>query len=741
MTPSSESPDDSADVLTVHLEAFLQAWETNGYGPCLADHLPDAADPDRSLVLIELIKADLEYRYRSDGPVLRLEDYQAEHPELVEPDGMPVELIFEEYHFRSRCSDNAVDVNDCLTRFPDKADEIRRGLFVEQPGSRSLSGRQLSEMYQPGDHIGDFYLMSTLGIGAFGCVFLARQESMQRLVALKVSSDRGTEAQTLAQLDHPNIVRVYDQVRVPDQDLRLLYMHFAAGGTLQAVVKAASVAETKDGHIVADCIARALEKTGVLSSQHLSLKNEMADKPWADVTCLMGMELAQALQDAHRQGVLHRDVKPANVLLEADGTARLADFNISFHADVESDDAATSFGGSLAYMSPEQLAACDPNHEIQPCDLDERSDIYSLGILLWELMYGSRPFADEVDSEGWSETLSGMRQLRTDGVSDPPRPPASATEELLLSILLRCLESDPAARYRNAGELAQELNLCRQPRIAQLIQKSQTGWQSVALAWPLLAFLFAAVAPHVAAAIFNLYYNEQQIIANLGQGEQQRFTQLVIIINGIAFSVAFAFCIAYSAPVISALRAQRLQLISVHTAARLRSLRLSRFVTILGITEWIIAGMAYPLAIRFSVSTGRLDAIDGVHFFGSLLICGLLAAAYPFYLTATLVMRAFVPAMLRHNQLTQRDTKRLRQLCDQSAWSLYLAGGVPTVAILILQTAQQDGDEVGKLTLQLLSILGAFGFALMLRLSKTLQQDTQALLDAGRTTGGDHPAS
>lgn len=738
MTASSESSranDDSGDVLTEHLEAFLLAWETNGYGPCLSDHLPDNDHPDRRLVLIELIKVDLEYRYHSEGPVLQLEDYLDEHPELGRPDGMPVELIHEEFHLRSKHNGDSVDVNDWLQRFPEQADLIRRRLFLDEPDTPTLSGKQLSELHQPGDHIGDFYLMSTLGTGAFGCVFLARQESMQRLVALKVSSDRGTEAQTLAQLDHPNIVRVYDQIRVPEQDLRLLYMQFAAGGTLQSVVKSSRTADVKDGQVVAQCISEALQRTGVLSSEHVSLKNDMADKPWADVTCRMGKELALALHYAHDQGILHRDVKPANVLLEADGTARLADFNISFNADVESEDAATSFGGSLAYMSPEQLEACDPNHVTAPHDLDGRSDLFSLGILLWELMYGTRPFADEDVAAGWSETLSGMRQLRRQGVSQPPRAPASATEEMLLSILRRCLEPDPDDRYQSARELAQDLDLCRQPRIAQLIQESQTSWRSVALAWPMLAFLFAAVAPHIVAAAFNFYYNEQQIINNLNdEATKGRFEHLVIIINGVAFSVAFAFCIGYAKPVVNAVRARRSEATSSQLDARLRSLRLSRFVTILGITEWMIAGMAYPLALRFSVSSGGLDAIDSVHFFGSLLICGLLAAAYPFYLTATLTIRAFVPALLRHDRLTQADAKRLNQLSDQSAWSLYLAGGVPTVAMLILQTAQQDEDPIGELTLQLLSVLGAFGFAYVLSLSKRLQQDTQALLNACRTS-------
>jgi serine/threonine protein kinase len=557
---------------------------------------------------------------------------------------------------------------------------------------------------------------------------------MQRTVALKISSDKGTEAQTLAQLDHPNIVRVHDQVRLPDENLRLLYMQFAPGGTLQAVVQASRTAETKNGQLIAQCIADALEHTGMLSSQHISLKSGMAEDAWSEVTCRLGMELAQALHYAHGQGILHRDVKPANVLLEADGSARLADFNISFSSQVNGDDVAASFGGSLAYMSPEQLEACDPAKPLQPADLDARSDVFSLGILLWELMYGARPFADETVAGSWSETLQGMTELRRKGVGEPPSPPVGAAEELLLSILRRCLEPDPSSRYQTASELARELGLCLQPRVARLVRHSTTGWRSIGLTWPLAAFLFAAIAPHGFAAWFNLIYNEDRIVLKLTSAHEVRFRQLVIVINGIAFFIGFACCIGYSRPVVQAIRRIREGCTEPHGAARLRSLRLSRFVTTLGITEWIVAGMAYPVALHLIV--GGLNPISQVHFFGSLLICGLLAAAYPFFLTATLTIRSWIPALLRHDWLNADDVARLQRLSNQSAWSLYLAGGVPAVGIMILLTTQEATDDPhSDFPLRVLSALGAVGFAFVLSLSRSLHNDIEALRDTYRLLG------
>ena len=95
------------------------------------------------------------------------------------------------------------------------------------------AGKEKLEKIHPGDRIDDFELIARLGEGAFAHVFLARQISMQRLVAVKISADHGMEPQTLAQLDHDHIVRVYDQRTVADSGLRLLYMQYVAGGTLR----------------------------------------------------------------------------------------------------------------------------------------------------------------------------------------------------------------------------------------------------------------------------------------------------------------------------------------------------------------------------------------------------------------------------------------------------------------------------------------------------------------------------
>ena len=228
----------SMDVLARHLDDFVAAWESAAADPPdLKPFLPERGEI-RRLALVELIKVDLEYRWIARNCPRRLADYLAEFPELGQ-DGVPCDLIYEEFHIR-RQSGQEVAADEYLQAYPGQSAEIAAilGIQTAYETSSFYHRRQQQKMdgIAVGDQIDDFDLLAELGSGAFAKVFLARQRSMQRLVALKVSCDQSTEPQTLAQLDHDYIVRVYDQRLLPERRLRLLYMQYIAGGTLQAVI-------------------------------------------------------------------------------------------------------------------------------------------------------------------------------------------------------------------------------------------------------------------------------------------------------------------------------------------------------------------------------------------------------------------------------------------------------------------------------------------------------------------------
>src|SRR5665213_14698 len=253
----AEKAGDTWDVLARRVQEFLQAWESRAEPPNLAAFLPEGPPALRRLVLLELIKVDLDYRWSRQQAVRIVDDYFAAFPELT-ADGPPCDLLYEEYHIRKRAGDS-VQPSDYLQRYPGRADELARLLGLEAPHTSTLlCPGPPPWMVEAGGTIDDFDLLTLLGKGAFGRVFLARQRSMQRLVALKASADAGDEPQTLAQLNHPYIVRVYDQHLLPDRGLRLLYMQYVAGGTLQSVLE--TIRQTPEAERSGRTLLRAVDK-------------------------------------------------------------------------------------------------------------------------------------------------------------------------------------------------------------------------------------------------------------------------------------------------------------------------------------------------------------------------------------------------------------------------------------------------------------------------------------------------
>jgi hypothetical protein len=399
-------------------DALSAAWDSDDLPPNLADFLPDSPPALRQMVLIELIKIDLEYRWQQHELPKQIEEYVEEFPELVYQDEIPHDIIYEEYHVRAK-TDDAPAAEDYYKRFPRQAKQLERMMSLDPNKACSTTliggggGAQRATEIDVGQQIDDFDLLVQLGKGSFGSVYLARQRSMQRLVALKVSRDKGAEPQTLAQLDHPHIVRVYDQRVLADRKLQLMYMQHIAGGTLADVqeVSRERAPALRTGKIVLDSIDRALDKQGDSPPTDSGVRRRLASWSWPEAVCWIGSRLAAALEYAHNRGVLHRDIKPANVLLAADGSPKLVDFNVSYSSKLEGASAGAFFGGSLAYMSPEQVEAYNPDHDRRPDELDGRSDVYSLGIVLWELLTGSRPFADENFEGTWQDRKLFLERL------------------------------------------------------------------------------------------------------------------------------------------------------------------------------------------------------------------------------------------------------------------------------------------------------------------------------------------
>jgi serine/threonine protein kinase len=711
---SLDAADDVWDQLAEWLEGFAEAWHQDGESPALADFVPAEPAELRRLALVELVKLDLEYRSEAGHSRRPIEDYCREFPELSDG-GVPADLLYEEFHIR-RSAGEAVRPEEYEQRFPDQKEALRQLVQLDSPTSTTaLLATVPPADLQPGDQLDDFDLLARLGKGAFATVFLARQRSLQRMVAVKISSNRGSEPQTLAQLDHPNIVRVYDQRVLPDRDLRLLYMKCVPGGTLEQAIAWSQQTphEARSGKSLLEAVSRALDLRGETPPAESAARERLESADWPETVCRVGFQLALALDYAHARGVLHRDLKPANILLTAEAVPQLVDFNISFCSKLEGATPAAYFGGSLAYMSPEQLEACDPTHPRSPESLTGASDVYSLGVVLWEMLSGVRPFADEQLSGGWSQTLAVMVQRRKDGPCESTLQSQVGALREMVPVLAKCLHADPERRYPSAGELANDLRLCLHPEARQLVRPAKDSWVIRGRRLAMLVLLATAVGPNVPTAVFNYFYNLNHIMRRFPES-YSLFWNTQTIVNSIAFPVGIAIVVALIWPVTRAIHGRA----AARPLAwlRHRSLRIGHFIAILAIIEWSLAAMVYPLALH--LVGAQLTPADNMHFFGSLLLCGLVAAAYPFFFATAFSVRVIYPAFVEPFHMRFYDVADLERL-QRWTW-LYLALGllVPMLAVVLMVTL---GGEQYRVMLAVVSGSSLAGFVLLVGLTRYLE--------------------
>nr|WP_280503489.1 serine/threonine-protein kinase [Nocardia farcinica] len=595
-----------------------------------------------------------------------------------------------------------------------------------------------------GRRVGDFDLLNGLGSGAFARVFLARQRSMQRLVAVKISADHGTEAQTLAQLDHDYIVRVFDQRLMDAQRgtgaaarrLRLLYMQYLPGGTLLGVlrrVRATPPAE-RNGELLLAAVDAAMEDKGEIRPTDSSVRAEIAALSWPETVAWLGRRLAEALEYASSHGVLHRDVKPANVLLTAEAVPKLADFNISFSRNVSGASPVAYFGGSLSYMSPEQLEACHPGRDRSAADLDTRADIFSLGVVLWELLTGAKPFDDTtagIGERGDDTTLEAMLERRALGVDPaalervPPDCPAA-----LRRVLLTCLEPDRENRWGSGEVLAKQLDLCLDQRARELVDPKPGSWRlRLRLRpWIVPVLVVAIGVPNLLASLYNIQHNQTLIVSRMTEDAQRTFLIITGVVNSIFFPLGFVLVAWLSRAVLMVPRGLRKgRRYDAQTLRRARNdaLLLGERAVVIPFALWVLAGLTFPLALQ--LSTGDVTASAVIHFLASLVVCGAIAASYPFFLATFYIVRCIYPIFLRHGEISADDAVRLRALDRRCNGYLAVAASVPLLAVAGVTFLPPADIPQVIVAVRVLCVGGIVAFVASYLLFRALEADLRAL--------------
>jgi len=417
------------------------------------------------------------------------------HPELAEAKSLALDLIYEEFCLRSESGDTLLKSTFC-EQFPAYRQSIAKLLEVQEfldQCPQFAPQPQAADWPQPGQRFLGYDIVEQLGRGSLARVFLAREPALgQRLVVVKVSRFGASEAATLGKLSHENIVPIHSVQHDAASGWTAICMPLLGTATGVDLLDAATAGARSSDDGAA--LARVGRTARPVSS--VELPREQAAPLWrgtfSDAIARFGLQLAEGLVAAHAQGVLHRDIKPSNVLLAWSGRPMLLDFNLATDLDL----ASQRVGGTLAYMAPEQIAALQKDRAAAAREFDPRADVYSLGVVLYELLSGQLPArpadADRLPLDAYQPWLESKTQS-VPALRDA-RGPARGIDARLEAIVLKCLAFDPAQRYATAAELAAALRAYLSPGRALRRFVRRRRWTLAAVLLPVLCVVAAAAA-------------------------------------------------------------------------------------------------------------------------------------------------------------------------------------------------------------------------------------------------------
>jgi serine/threonine protein kinase/Flp pilus assembly protein TadD len=379
-------------------------------------------------------------------------DFLAGHPEVPTNKSLVLDLAYEEYCCRKESGDTP-DAEEFCARYPSLKASLRRIIqahrFLEESSPPLDAAR--ARLPQAGDTLLGFTLQRELGRGAFARVFLATEHALgNRPVAVKISLQGTAEAETLGRLRHENIVPVHSVREDARTGLTAVCMPYAGSATLCDVLDRAYARPTlpSQARVILEA-ARDSTPGAAAADDRQPPDRLLQDGTYVKGVIHLGALLADALAFTHSQGILHRDLKPSNVLLTPAGQPMLLDFNLSF------DERATEerLGGTLPYMAPEHLRATDQERGFDPAAVDARSDVFSLGVILYELLTGLHPFGQIPANLSLAEVRAHLLRRQPAG-PNPLRRANRSVSPALARVIESCLAFDAKDRTQSAAELA-----------------------------------------------------------------------------------------------------------------------------------------------------------------------------------------------------------------------------------------------------------------------------------------------
>ena len=526
----------------------------------------------------------------------------------------------------------------------------------------------------PGDRLLHFEILKMLGEGSLAKVYLARDTELDRDIALKITLSLNKEARTLARFARDGIVQVYSEhvVERAGQFLRIICLQYVAGPTLSQLQnemnsagKAKSLVQCLDGFSFQ---AVALEPAGLKWRETLSSLNLQ------EGAVLLGMRLAEILGHAHASGVLHLDIKPANILIDPFGRPFLSDFNVSTQSERLALGDLTGMGGTPYYMAPEQTRLF-ARSEI-PATIDSRTDIFALGIVLRDL----------VEKSGLSS-------------------------QSLNEILARATAADQAQRTPGAAQLAAELgSWLRFKMVMREMPRLGRGFAWI-VEYPLLALVTLTTSSQVLATMINITYNRLQIVAQLTPEQNRIFIHCVVVYN----LVTYPLLILWAGYAVRALFQESRSMQEIRECV----VRIPRLLILMITIGWLPGAWVFPKVIDYF--SGPVSPAIYWQFAGSFGLAWLISLTTTLAVVIFVLVRALYPKFWEgQSELAAMELRACERLSHSLVFAAALVpmfGMLMAVSMAPLEYSLAEGRSF-KIFLQVIVGLGLINILFINRLTK-----------------------
>jgi len=517
---------------------------------------------------------------------------------------------------------------------------------MKQPVTSLPPGR-----FNPGHRILGFTILRHLGKGAFANVYLAKENLLDRLVALKVSTNSNEEARLLASLEHEHIVTVFSTTTLEEIGLSLINMQFIEGGDLAGILFDLGQQSTVTTVTGSDLLKSIDKKTGkhLFTQDVQNRRYKFSQLDLQNVVITLGRELSRALHHAHENKILHLDIKPGNILIGNSSKPFLTDFNVSIQSDKFGTGESVHLGGTLAYMAPEhrllyEKADRELLHLIGP-----HSDVFSLGKVLRQLLLNTEP-------------------------------------DLVLKQVLECAtEPEISMRFKTAQELAVALDSCRELITISSNLPSPSWILRTSKKRPFLFLTLWGALPQFIALISALFLNQRIVSASMDGRQSEFFWILNTYFLPMIQIVMTGFWVR------NVSRAQEGQKASkklirdrdFRWRSRQQLLQLPKIGLWVSTWGWLPCAFIYPTVIFFFAGlSAKASILMSLNF----ILSWLIATSYSYLLHLLIVIQLLYPQFLKGDSpISTLATEELRSAIRNCRIFSLMTGVIPLlVAVLFL---------------------------------------------------------